>query len=160
MERESLSLRPATINDRDSVNAVIEAAIMTWDIPERVKRLSLPSYRYHDQDFHNLQVVVGEAPEHGIVGVAAWEPADSRDVPGGRRALLLHGIYVLPSHRRGGIGSRLVGAAVQAARDLGFRGLLVKAQSSAGDFFEACGFERLPVGDASRDYPHRFWFGV
>jgi hypothetical protein len=36
---------PATSAYLDALNAVIEAAVMTRNLPKRVKRLSLPSYR-------------------------------------------------------------------------------------------------------------------
>ena len=47
---KSLNLRPAAPDDLEEVNQVIEAAVMTWDLTERVKRLSLPSYRYNAHD--------------------------------------------------------------------------------------------------------------
>ena len=151
------SLRWATPADLEALNAVIEAAVMTWDLPERVKRLSLPSYRYAPHDLDHLQIMVAEAPDSGIVGVAAWEPADSGDTPAGSRALLLHGIYVMPERQGAGTGTRLVDAAVAAAGEQGFDGLLVKAQAGANRFFRSLGFEQLPVENPERDYPHRFW---
>ena len=51
-------LRPACGSDLDAVNGVIEAAVMGWHLPERVKRLSLPSYRYTRTDIDHMQVVV------------------------------------------------------------------------------------------------------
>jgi GNAT superfamily N-acetyltransferase len=100
---------------------------------------------------------VAEAPESGIVGVAAWEPADTGDAPAGSRALLLQGIYVIPARQGAGIGTRLVDAAVAAAREQRLDGLLVKAQAGADGFFHSLGFAQLPVVNPERDYPHRFW---
>lgn len=160
MTLKSLNLRPAAPDDLEEVNRVIEAAVMTWDLTERVKRLSLPSYCYDVHDFEHLQLVVAEDPVRGIVGLAAWEPVDSRDVPDDQQGLLLHGIYVGPDAHRNGIGTRLVEAALEAAQTQGYDGLLVKAQPSAEAFFTACGFRRLPVRDPSRDYAHRFWHAV
>jgi len=154
------NLRRATAADLDAINTLIEAAIGTWDLPDRVKRLSLASYRYHSLDLEHLELSVAEDATGAIVGVAAWEKADPRDAPEGARALLLHGIYVAPDLHGGGIGSRLVEVASSAARAAGFDGLLVKAHPSACGFFEACGFQRLAVTDPSRDYPHRFWRSV
>ena len=73
-------------------------------------------------------------------------------------ALLLHGIYVDPDLHRCGIGSRLLGAAVQAAANDFYDGLVTKAQSDAVPFFESLGLERLPAQDPGSDYPYRFWF--
>ncbi len=56
-----------------------------------------------------------------------------------------------------GIGSRLINAAVQAARQGRFDGMLVKANPDAHGFFLAKGLQPLPTEDARRDYPYRFW---
>ena len=158
MDAHVLQLRPATAADLDAVNGVIERAIMTcWKLPERVKRLTLPSYRYQAHDLAHLQLVLVETADAGVVGVAAWEETDPGEAPAGQRDLLLHGIYVDPQQQRRGIGARLLAAAEQAARNEGFDGLLVKAQSGAESFFLAEGMQALPVKDHARDYPHRFW---
>ena len=153
----AIRLRPATPADLAAINAVIERAVMTWQLPERVKRLALPTYRYHPHDLEHLNIVVAEHSEHGVIGVAAWEPASSRDLPAGKTGLLLHGLYVDPDRQRAGVGGRLLDAALAAAREQRFDGLLVKAQPEAEGFFLARGLERLPIADPVRDYPHRFW---
>jgi predicted N-acetyltransferase YhbS len=154
------NLRPATPADLDAVNTVIERAVMTWNLPERVKRLTLPSYRYQPHDLDHLQLMVAERAGADIVGVAAWEPANARDLPAGKTGLLLHGLYVDPAQQRAGIGRRLLDAAAEAAREQGFNGLLVKARPEAEGFFLSRGLTPLPVTDAQRDYPHRFWMAV
>ncbi|MFN3716817.1 MAG: GNAT family N-acetyltransferase [Thiobacillus sp.] len=153
-------LRPATKADIDAINGVVERAFMTWNLPDRVKRLSLPSYRYRVLDLDFQHIVVAETPAHGIVGVAAWEPAEPRDLPSGLSGLLLHGLYVEPAHSYRGIGSQLLDAALDAAHSRGYDGLLVKAQADAASFFAARGMRLLPVSDAERDYPHRYWRAV
>jgi hypothetical protein len=64
-------LRQAAAADLDAVNAVIERAVMTWQLPERVKRLAMPSYRYGPHDLAHLHLVVADDNVHGIIGVAA-----------------------------------------------------------------------------------------
>ncbi|HEY5774578.1 MAG TPA: GNAT family N-acetyltransferase [Xanthomonadales bacterium] len=154
---ESPGLRQAGVADLESVNRLIECAINTWDIYESVKRLAMSSFYYtaHDLDF--LTLMVAEAADVGIVGIAAWEQACQGDNQAGHSALLLHGIYVAPDHQRHGIATRLLQAAETAAATHGFDGLLVKAQPGAEGFFLACGMERLAVGNERRDYPRRFW---
>lgn len=149
-------IRRATAAELGAANRVVEAAVMGWDLPERVKRLTLPSYRYQPHDLEHLDLVVGVDRE-SIVGVAAWEPAQPGDGPIGAQALLLHGLYVAPERQGEGLGTRLLGAADAAAREGGFDGVLVKAQRAAQPFFCARGFTQLPVADPDRDYPHRFW---
>lgn len=150
-------LRPAVSADLDAINAVIERAVMTWNLPERVKRLTLPSYRYQPHDLEHLHIVVAEDADRTLLGVAAWEPANARDLPAGKTGLLLHGLYVDPDRQRAGVGTCLLDAAVRAAREQGFDGLLVKARPEAEGFFLTRGLTPLPVIDAERDYPHRFW---
>lgn len=153
----AVHLRPATSVDLVAINAVIECAVMTWQLPERVKRLALPTYRYHPYDLEHLKIVVAEYTEQGVIGVAAWEPANPRDQQAGQTGLLLHGLYVDPSWQSAGVGTRLLDAAIATAREHGFDGLLVKAQPEAAEFFLARGLERLARTDPERDYPHRFW---
>ena len=150
-------LRPAVPGDLDQINAVIGRAVMTWALPERVKRLALPVYHYDQQDLEHLSILVAEDAAAAVVGVAAWESAEARDCPQGRRGLLLHGLYVDPDRQRLGLGSRLLAAAESAARDQRYDGLLVKAQADALGFFRARGLEPLACEDPDRDYANRFW---
>jgi predicted N-acetyltransferase YhbS len=153
----AVSLRQAEEADLAALNAVIERAVMTWNLPERVKRLSLSTYRYQPHDLEHLHLVVAEDAGQAIIGVAAWESANARDLPADKRGLLLHGLYIDPAQARRGVGGRLLEAALDAAREQGCDGLLVKAQSDAAGFFAARGMQPLPVVDIARDYPYRFW---
>jgi len=122
-------VRAAGREDLDAINRVVGAAVMSWSLPERVRRLSLPLYRYTSVDLVHLEMVVAVSARTDIRGVAAWEAADATDTPGGYRALLLHGIHVDPLYHRQGAGSRLFMAAERAARAGQYDGLLVKARS-------------------------------
>lgn len=155
-----LELRMAMGVDLDPVNAVIERAVMTWKLPERVKRLAMPSYRYTGYDLKRLHIVVAVDSAIGIVGVAAWEPAAVHDCPQGRRGMQLHGIYVDPAQQQRGVGGRLLAAAGTAAQEEGYDGLLVKAQADADRFFERQGLQKLPLLHPDRDYPHRYWLDL
>ncbi|WP_455210687.1 GNAT family N-acetyltransferase [Kaarinaea lacus] len=157
MSQPRNKIRSANKTDLDAINLVTEAAVMTWDLPERVKRLSLSSYRYNELDFDHLDMVVAEDSHEHIIGVASWEPAEAKDAPAGHTALLLHGIYVNPSYHRRGIGQQLFRAAEHAVRKHHFDGLLVKAQQDANDFFLSMGMSRLPIEDPKRHYANRFW---
>jgi predicted N-acetyltransferase YhbS len=151
----NITLRPGQAKDLPAINGVIERAVMTWRLPERVKRLSLPLYRYNETDLGHLEVCVAEDGV-GIVGVAAWEPAETSDLPEGRHGLLLYGLYVDPGRQRLGIGSGLLNACVRRSRELGLGGVLVKAQADAEPFFRKLGLECVPVQDESRDYALRY----
>ena len=160
MSQRPINLRSATQADLDAINHVIEEAVMTWNLPERVKRLSLPSYRYTVAEFNHFAMVVAEDHKQTVIGIAAWEPAETKDTPEGQTALLLHGIYVAASHHHQGIGRQLFQAAEQAARQHHYSGLLVKAQESASGFFTAQGMKKLPVENHKRHYANRFWKSV
>jgi GNAT superfamily N-acetyltransferase len=157
MDAPTLQLRPALVGELDALNAVIERAVSTWDLPDRVKRLSLPLYRYDAHDLDTLDVALIESAGRRIVAVATWEPAEVADTPDGSPGLLLHGLYVDPGLARQGLGTRLLQAAEEAARVRGVAGVLVKAQRDAEGFFLSRGFEPLPVRDPDRHYPHRLW---
>lgn len=152
-----LDIRKAEAVDLDSINALIGAAINTWQLSDRIKRISLPLYRYENDDLEHQHIVVAESDPLGLVGVAAIEAADAAESPWAINAALLHGLYVDPRQHRSGLGSLLLGHMETLASALGFDGLLVKAQREAAAFFEARGYEKLPVEDYSRNYPHRYW---
>ncbi len=154
--RQEPQLRQAGSGDLPQLNAVIEAAVMGWDLPERVKRLALPSYRYDEHDLDHLDLWVAQISS-AIVGVVALEPADARDLPDGQRGLLLHGLYVHPDYQHQGIGRRLLRQAEQQVRQRQLDGLLVRAQSGAGEFFVAQGMQALETRDEGRDYQYRYW---
>lgn len=156
MQTEKIDIRPAETSELDAINHVIELAVMSWKLPERVKRLSLPSYRYDAMDFKALEIVVA-LHDREIVGTAAWESADPKETPVEGDALLLHGIYVDPGHHHRGIGRLLFREAERAVHAHGYAGLLVKAQESANGFFLAQGMHRLEPADPARHYANRFW---
>jgi GNAT superfamily N-acetyltransferase len=147
--------RPAP-SDLAAINAVVEAAVMGWALPERVKRLALPAYRYDAGDLEHLVFALARSAADGrVLGVAAWEAAAPAICPGGQSGGLLHGLYVAPESQRAGIGRALVETVLQAAAATGYAGVLVRAQREAEAFFEARGFERLPAGD--KEYAGRYW---
>ena len=157
MAASKIHIRPAGHADIEAINRVIVAAVMTWNLPERVKHLSLPGYRYDTVDLDHLEIVLAEDDRHDIIGVAAWEQADSKEMPVGRKALSLHGIYVEPAYQQQGVGSRLFLAAEEAVCKQGLDGLLVKAQAGSSGFFIAQHMEPLAVADPARHYANRFW---
>ena len=156
---KQVMIRNALKSDLPAINRVIEAAVMGWHLPERVKRLSLPSYRYTEIDSQHLHMVVAEV-NNIIVGVAAWEPADLKDTPDQKVGLLLHGIYVDPEQQGKGIGKLLLHAAIGAATQAKVAGLLVKAQKDAEAFFAKQGLQKISVQNEARDYVSRYWLSV
>jgi len=154
---ESLTLARLDVDDLARTNAIIEAAVMSWSLSERVKRLSLPVYRYRAHDLEHLTLVGASDAAGRLLGVAAWEPAETRDCPAGKTGLLIHGLYVDPAAQHQGIGTALLDTALEAVREAGVDGLLVKAQADAVEFFLRKGLQPLPVEDQGRHYANRLW---
>lgn len=151
------AIRTAKAEDLSALNEVIEACVMNWNLPERVRRLTVDSFTYKHHDLEHLELVLAEALGGEIIGVAAWESLSKDQLPEDKNGLLLHGLFVAPEHQHRGIGSRLVQAVMNSVRAKGVDGLLVKAQADATGFFHTQGFVNLPVEDATRDYPNRMW---
>jgi N-acetylglutamate synthase-like GNAT family acetyltransferase len=106
-----------------------------------------PGARFDEHLEHAERVWVAEV-DGEVVGLAAT-------VPRGRKAEL-EPVVVSPLHRRGGLGRRLVDAAVRDARALGAEQVLVRPvarNAEAIRFFQAVGFSvlvRLELTDALR----------
>ena len=160
MPNTDITIRNAKKIDLEQINRVIEAAVMSWNMAERVKRLSLSSYRYNEQDFNHIELVVAEDDVKIIRGVAGWELAHETELPEGQSALLLHGLYVEPAFHHQGIGQKLFSLAEAAAHNNNVGGLLVRAQKDAKGFFSAQGMTLLAVENPSRNYLNRFWKGI
>lgn len=152
-----ITVRPARENDLVSLNEVVEAGVMSWKIPERVKRLAMSSYHYHANDLAHQRIVLAETEQGEVAGVVAWEPANPEELPANESGLLLHGLFVAPRFQGQGVGHRLVDAALEAVRRQKLDGLLVKAQEDAVGFYQSVGFTRLKVENPDRDYPNRLW---
>jgi GNAT superfamily N-acetyltransferase len=156
----NVNQRKLNLIDLDRINEIIKAAVYTWQLPERVKRISLPLYYYQESDLTYMHFLIAELESFGIVGLAALEETDAVELPDAKRALLFHGLYVDPVYHRQGIASQLVDAAELAAVKAGMNGLLVKAQIDAVPFFNKQEFTKLPIEDASRDYVYRYWKAI
>ena len=155
MPEQNLNIRPARQWDHLLINHVIEQAVMGWDLPERVKQLTVSSYYYHEYDFEHYRIVVAEIGNE-IVGVVAWE-MQPVVIQNNKKALVIHGIFINPRYQKKGIGTRLFHLAVKAAQKEHYDGLLVRAQKDAEGFFVRMGMKKLDVIDDRRDYAHRYW---
>lgn len=152
----SMQIEQAKQTDLQSINHVITDAIMTWNLPERVKRLALASYLYNELDLKHLNIMVAKH-EKEIIGVVSWETAAIKDTPNNKAALLLHGLYVTPTMQHQGVGKKLLDTAEKAVKEKGLDGLLVKAHAEATRFFIKQGMWEIKIQDPSRDYAHRLW---
>jgi GNAT superfamily N-acetyltransferase len=150
-----MSIGTGYTTDLDCINHVVAAAIMSWPMPERVKRLSVPVLSYDSEDFKHYRFAVYRDADQ-IQGVAAWnseEPIATK-LGAGR---LLHGLYIYPDFQGRGLGRTLMAAVLAEAVALGADGLVVKAERPSIGFFEQCGLQPLPAAGPT-DYPYQFWY--
>lgn len=152
-----IEARSVTASDLDTVNQVVAQAVRSWGLPERVHRLATPALNYDSTDLaHMSMALLCESNGDGI-GVAAWEEASRHQVPEGARAVLLHGLYIVPRFQRMGVGTRLADLVLQWARDRHFDGVLVRAWRDAMAFFSANGFQPVAHSEMSNQYPQHLW---
>jgi N-acetylglutamate synthase-like GNAT family acetyltransferase len=151
------SIRKGSLEDIDQINQVLEQAVMSWGLPERVKRLAIPSYRYHAYDMNSMSFYLAENASGEVIGVAALEAIPSLEDQKCSPSMLLHGLYVLPEYHHRGIGRQLLSVAEEHAQQEGFSGLMVKAQPEAKVFFSRNGYKELAVEDVRKDYQYRLW---
>jgi N-acetylglutamate synthase-like GNAT family acetyltransferase len=155
MSNQGITIRPANKDDLRSINQVIEKALMTWKLPDRVKRLVLPSYFYDEVDLEHFLIFVA-AEADSIIGVASLDTQSQR-VEGNYSALLLHGMFIDPARQRSGIGSQLLEHAENLIREHKVDALIVKVQKDAEEFFKAKGLKKLAVNDPDREYENQYW---
>jgi GNAT superfamily N-acetyltransferase len=145
--------------DLPAINSIIDQAVTSWNTTERVKRLALPAYRYHQDDIDHMWLLAAEGRDGALAGVAALEEADGADLPVPGYGLLLHGLYVKPEAMGIGAGRALLETSAGICREMGYPGLLVKAIRHSRGFFEHCGLQACQsVRDT--DYPHRYWLST
>ncbi len=155
MSNRSLIIRLANKNDLRSINQVIEKALMTWKLTDRVKRLVLPTYFYNELDLEHFIIFVALESE-SIIGVACLD-TELQEIEGGYSAMLLHGLFIDPAHQNAGIGGQLLEYAEDLARQHKMDALLVKVQKDAEKFFKAKGMKKLEDIDPYREYENQYW---
>ncbi len=144
-------------SELDAINRVITAAIGTWHVSERMKRLAVPLYCYDAGDLELMTLLVAEDDIGKLLGVATLEHMEPGAIKGGSSSLLLHGLFVLPDASGKGIGAELMKAARSRTAELGCEGFFVKAVRESAGYFAHAGLERVHVTCPEQDYPHRFW---
>lgn len=132
-----MDVKKATEEDLEELNSVITDAVMQWVLPDRVKRLSLPSFHYDALDVQHMDIRIARNHQHTIIAIIATEMTDSPGV------ILLHGIFVRSSDQRRGVGTLLLRTVEQNLSASMVKSLLVKPQKEAIDFFHALGFEHV-----------------
>ena len=153
----SFHLRTAKAEDLDAINRVVVEATTSWGLPARVHRLATPALTYDAIDLAHMTIVLLGDSNRGGIGIAAWEEASRHQAPDHCRAVLLHGLYVVPRYQRMGLGKELSGFVLEWADQRGFDGVVVRAWRDALPFFRSIGFAPFTdAGQADRD-PRQLW---
>lgn len=140
-----LPLQPAvwTWTVSTIINWVVEQAIRSWKVADRVRRLALPSLRYSESDLRDMTFVLLDDDKGEAVATAAWEKSETSGSANESRNVLLHGLYVLPRWQRRGLGSSLLEFVVLWAAINGIDSVNVRAWREAQPFFRRHGFQPL-----------------
>lgn len=146
-----IKIAPAQLQDLADINQIIESAVMQWDLPERVKRLSLPSMTYTETDFAYYQMIKAVC-QNSICGVLAMD----HDTYRSEHASLIHGIFVGPDKQKQGVGSRLIQEAERLSQLAGSKHITVRAQKDAQGFFLSNGMNKLDIQNVQSDYATRY----
>lgn len=149
----SKSIRQGQFNDIASINSIIRAAVLGWDLSDRVKRLALPSLYYDELDFTHLHFLVAESSvvdesQCSVVGVIVWDLSAAPD------SVLVHGLFVRPDYQNRSLGRSLLGFLEDHLAKSGVIEIRVKAQKGAVGFFNRQGYsasDRLEQGDYKHD---------
>lgn len=142
----AVAIRPAHRSDLDAINAVVEAAVLSWAKTERLKPSSLPDYAYGPADLDRCMLLLVVGSHRRILGVAACSCAESRGESSSDNPLRLDGPYVHPDHHGRGIGPQIVAEACALARRQGRNGLLVEPRVRDQSFLQAMGMPAQPSG--------------
>lgn len=139
--------------DLDTINGVVAAATLSWNLPARVRRLALPSLLYNAVDLQHMSIARVDADTVGALGVALWEETGDAGQAANKRAVLLHGLYILPHYQRHGVGTRLLELVADWARARGFESIIARAWRESESFFIARGFTARGANGTADTYP-------
>lgn len=146
MTQLSYDIKPARENDLQAINSVIAAAVMSWPLAERVKRLSVNVLTYDETDFSHYDMYIA-TKNNGVVGVIAWDPNHPDN--------LLHGIYITPAEQQNGLGQQLLSHIFDLARGLGKESVIIKAERISCSYFEHLGLQKV-TSERLNNYPYLY----
>lgn len=150
------TIRVASRTELPAINRVIEQAVNTWPLPERLKALTLPLLRYDAIDAGDYEFVIASCGS-AVTGVAAWDRSVVYAAGTGAHSVLLHGLYVAAAFQHRGIGRTLQDAVFERATAAGAAGVVVKAERVAAAYFERCGYQKINSSVYGFSYPYSYW---
>jgi putative acetyltransferase len=146
MEQSALEIRRLSEGDLDAVQDLHVRAFSDlardWHTPEQirahVRAIQHPAYR-DELLVNNILCAMG--PRDRILGTAGWRPQPDRD-----DTARIRKVFVDPALARQGLGSRLVRAAENRARAVGFIHFYVRANMNAVALYTRLGYSEIEQG--------------
>lgn len=144
-------------SDLCAINRIVEQAVSSWGLPERVYRLTKPLLAYSGTDLNFMRAVLVLNAELNAIGTALWETGGLESAAKQTSPLFLHGLYILPEFQRQGIGTRLIDHVSRYARQAGYNGIEIKAWRDSEPFFLRLGFNDAAGAHERILYPRQLW---
>jgi phosphinothricin acetyltransferase len=139
-------IRPAKTIDATAIMQIYNREVLetthTFDLHPRTLE---EQRRYIDDRSGGLVVLVAEADDGTVVGFGSI--SFYRDRPGYRTSVE-NSVYVHPDHHRAGVGSGLLGALIDSARNHGFHAMfarIVDSQEASVRLHRRHGFEMVGI---------------
>jgi len=154
---ERISVHEATASDLHTVNGIITESIVSWGLPDRVRRLATPSLTYNESDLKHMSVIFLINADGSGIAMAAWEEASGLDVPENTKEFLIHGLYVVPACQQRGLGTRLIELVANRISHRKSGGMTVRAWRDSVAFFLSRGFAPIKPDSSTDTYPQRLW---
>ncbi|WP_295623370.1 GNAT family N-acetyltransferase [uncultured Nitrosomonas sp.] len=143
-----MTIRKETRDDYRAIQTLNEVAFGKPDEAELVSKLRLnPNY------IPGLSLVAEEDGE--VIGHILFTPLDIFDDVSSHQSLALAPMAVLPKHQKKGVGSTLIEAGFQKAKDLGFTSVIVLGHP---EYYPKFGF--LPAERFGIHPPVEEWQGA
>ncbi|MDJ0882376.1 MAG: GNAT family N-acetyltransferase [Gammaproteobacteria bacterium] len=150
MNPKKVNIVKAQETDLFKINAIVRSSLWGWQLPERVKKLSLSSYLYDEADLNDLSIYLMKS-DNEVLGVLVLE-IPMMSCQKDRQDLSIHGLYIVPEHQRKGLGLKMLDFALNQAMDLGLSGMTVKSQKDATSFYLKAGFRLMRSYPKTREY--------
>lgn len=147
-------IRPATEADLEALNAIynreVREGVATWELDEWPAEQRLAWFRARD---HQEPVLVAEV-QGRLAGFAYLTKYRGRR---GYRFTRENTVFIDPAHQRRGLGRALLGALIEAGREMGLRSLLAfidQANTGSIELHRALGY-----AEVGREYETGYKFG-
>ncbi len=141
----------------DVVNDIVEEAVSSWGIADRVRRLILPSLLYNEVDLQHMRFLLLDDEGGKAVAVAIWEEIGGTDTSSRTRKVQLHGLYVRPRWQRQGLGAGILEFVGLWVGMHGLDGITVRPWRESEAFFRRHGFESASDRASPEDSSPGLW---